>query len=157
MPSDGLAAAEKLIDLGLLYSKRGDDFDALPLLQQAEKVLMKNGGAPSGADLADALTASLLSIMGSSEDDHTSSALDDLVRSMTPGAPATGSTPIEEKMHARNLFEALYRAYARIYAAIDPAKAAEYRNKADAFDSREENEMFSNAMRHELKGKLGRI
>jgi hypothetical protein len=131
-----LAAAEKLIDLALLYHRNGEDLEALPRLEEAQRILDSNGGM-EGGDLANALTNSLLGVF---EGNHRG-----------------GPTPIGESMRARGLYRVLYRTYAGIYDKTDPDKAAAYRAKEAKFDSREENEEFSTAMLRALQGKLGKL
>jgi hypothetical protein len=158
LPADDLPAAEKLIDLALLYSQRGDEFEALPLLRQAETILDAKAGPMGGGDLAQALTDSLLGMMKEPAGDQAHAPFGDILSGVMPdGGTAAGGTPIERKMLARNLYEALYRAYSRIYARSDADEARRYEEKANAFDSRAENDAFSQAMLGHLKDSLFKL
>jgi hypothetical protein len=60
-PSNTVRRAALLIELAELYQRNGNDFDAVPLLDQAQHVMRDAGfddpAGPSGRDLAHALTA----------------------------------------------------------------------------------------------------
>ena len=119
--------ADALIELGSLYGSNGDDYEACKLLEQAEGILKKHAADPSGADLANALTASLTGL----------------------------GTGIEDKLRVQGLYRLLYVALAKAYQTSNPKKAAEYRSMAAKRDSRELNDDFSQTMLRMLnEGKL---
>jgi len=136
-PKNSLSAARARIDLGMLYSNNGDDTEALKLLGQATSILRKVAPDPNGVDLANALSGSILGVL--------------------QGQHAGGASVIEDTMEASNCYRLLYTAYARIYDTTDPAKAREYRSKAEKRDSRQTNDDFSRAMLQALEsGLLGK-
>jgi hypothetical protein len=126
--------ADALIELGSLYGSNGDDYEARKLLEQAEAILKKRAPDPSGADLANALTASLTGIGA--------------------GKPLQFGG-IEDSLRVQGLYRLLYVALAKAYQTSNPKKAAEYRSKAAQRDSREMNDDFSQTMLRILnEGKL---
>jgi tetratricopeptide (TPR) repeat protein len=135
--ANSIEHAEALIELGTLYSNNGDDHEAKDLLEKAERILHAQGGDPSGAVLADALSASLLSLTG--------------------GKPGSGPTQIETKMRMQGLYRQLYTALARIHQATNPSKAAEYRAKTAQRDSREYNDDFTQSMLQMLHKDLAKL
>jgi tetratricopeptide (TPR) repeat protein len=137
LPSGSVAHAATLIDLAELYSSNEEDYEAEKLLLEAEQMLDRIGGDPSGSDLGAALTQSLLSIM--------------------QGQHNSGPTPIETKMEVNGLYCRLSMALARIYETTNPQEAARYRAKATQRDSRAYNDEFSEYMRRALEGDLGKL
>ncbi len=137
LPSGSVAHARTLIELAGLYSSNGDDYEAEKLLLEAEKILDRIGGDPSGNDLGAALTQSLLSIM--------------------QGQHNSGPTPLETKMEMSGLYRELSLALARIYETTHPQEAARYRAKTTQRDSRAYNDEFSEYMRRALDGDLGKL
>jgi tetratricopeptide (TPR) repeat protein len=137
LSTGSVAYAETLVELAGLYSSNGDDYEAEKLLLEAEKVLDRIGGDPSGSDLAAALTQSLLSVM--------------------QGQHGGGPTAIETKMKVNGLYRELSLALARIYETTEPLKAANYRAKATQRDNRANNDEFSEYMRRALDGDLGKV
>ena len=135
--------AEALIELASLHSSNGDDYEAEKLFLQAEQmlddvqVLKDRPGDPSGRDLADALTKSLLDV----------SKIKVLRR----------AAPIERMIRVNGLYRELCMGLARIYAATKPEKASHYREKAAKRDSRAENDEFSASMMRALQGELGKL
>jgi hypothetical protein len=134
-PEGSIESAEAQVELASLYLGR-DDFEAKPLLLEAERTLNQVHGDPGGADLAAALTRSMLGILGGQPDDGPS---------------------IQTAMKVKGLYRQLYLALARIYQATDPQKAADYRGKATRSDDQTNNDDFSKAMRQALGGDLGRL
>lgn len=134
--ANSIDQADALIELGALYGGNGDDHEAKQLLEKAEKILKTHAPDPTGADLANALTAS---IMG-----------------MSAGQPA-GRAGIDDAMRVQGLYRQLYVALARAYQTTNPKMAEEYRSKAAQRDSREVNNDFSQTMLQMLKGDLGKL
>ncbi len=146
-PAGSIDYARTLIELAGLYSSNGDDYEAETLLLKSEKMLDEIGGDPSGGDLAEALTQSLLNI--------------------TQAKPVSGPTAIETKFIMNGLYRQLFLALARIYQArigqtADREQAEDYQKRAENYltratqrDSRANNDEFSEYMLKELKGILG--
>jgi hypothetical protein len=144
LPAGSIDHAETLIELAGLHSRNGDDYEGEKLYLQAEQILDKLSGDPSGKDQADALTNSILGIMGG----------------RSPGGP----TALEKVVQVRGLYRLLCLELARIYAIYAVAKpdlahhyrelAHHYREKAAEGDSRKQNDEFSAAMLRALDDKL---
>jgi tetratricopeptide (TPR) repeat protein len=134
--ANSIDQADALIELGALYGGNGDDHEARKLLEKAETILKMHAPDPKGADLANALTASIMGIAA--------------------GQPA-GLSGIEDTMRVQGLYRLLYVALARAYQTTNPKKAEEYRSKAAQRDSREVNDDFSQTMLQMLKGDLGKL
>lgn len=128
--------AQTLIELAGLHSRNYDDREAEKLYLQAERILDKLGGDPSGGSLADALTQSLLSLQG--------------------GVPA-GPSSIETAIQIRGLYRELCMGLARIYQTSRPDLARQYTERAAQRDSRQQNDEFSAAMMRALRGELGKL
>ncbi|MGH9674088.1 MAG: hypothetical protein ACRD44_12980, partial [Bryobacteraceae bacterium] len=134
--ANSIDQADALIELGSLYSSNGDDHEARKLLEKAEAILNAHAADPNGADLANALSASLMGIAA---------------------GQAAGLGGIEDTLRVQGLYRLLYVALARTYQATNPKKAEEYRSKAAQRDSREVNDDFSQTMLRMLHGDLGKM
>ena len=171
LPLGSVAHARTLIELAGLYSSNGDDYEAEKLLLEAEKILEKNGGDPSGSELGAALTQTVKILDGSDGDPSGSDsavALAQSLLSMMQGQHNSGLTPIETKMEMSRLYRELSLALAHIYdtyasqtanqqeAARYRKKAARYRTKATKLHSRAFNDEFSESMLRALEGDLGK-
>jgi tetratricopeptide (TPR) repeat protein len=132
-----LDRVQALIELGVLYSNGGDDYEAEELLREAEKELSTISDDPSGVDLATALKNSLLSVY--------------------QGQQTSEPAPIVTAMQINGLYRQLYQSLARIHETKNPQLAAEYRQKAAARDSRKNNDEFSEAMLKALENELGKL
>lgn len=134
--ANSIDQADALIELGALYGGNGDDYEARKLLEKAEAILKAQAADPSGADLANALSASLMGIAA--------------------GQPV-GLGGIKDTLRVEGLYRLLYVALARTYQATNPKKAEEYRSKAAQRDSRKVNDDFSQTMLRMLDGDLGKL
>jgi tetratricopeptide (TPR) repeat protein len=123
---ESLDHASLLIDLGEIHRQNGDEFEAEKLLLQAEKILDKLGGEPSGEAISTSFANSLLAI---SQDKHKG-----------------GSTEIENLMKINGLYRSLSVGLSKIYSEINPQKAGDYRAKAARRDSKATNDAFSQKM-----------
>ena len=129
--------AQTLIELAGLHSRNHDDQEAEKLYLQAEQILGRLGGDPSGGTLAEALTQSLLSLQG--------------------GLPAAGPSNIGTAMQTRVLYRELCMGLARMYQTRRPDLARRYSERAAQRDSRQQNDEFSTAMLRALRGELGKL
>jgi tetratricopeptide (TPR) repeat protein len=126
-----LEHAKATVQLGELFSAAGDDFEAERYLREAEASLQQGGfDNPGGGNLADALTQSVSRILS--------------------GEHVSGPTDIETQMAVRDLHRRIYLAYAQIYRTSDPDRAAELLKKAEAMDSSDVNQQFSDTMMKSL-------
>ena len=135
--------AQTLIELAGLHSRNYDDQEAEKLYLQAEQILDKLGGDPSGGRLAEALTQSLLSLQSG--------------MTAGPAGPAAGPSSIETAVRMRGLYRELCMGLARIYQTSRPDLARQYTEKAAQRDSRQQNDEFSAAMLRALRGELGKL
>jgi tetratricopeptide (TPR) repeat protein len=125
-PIDSLDYVEVLVDLGMLYSKYGDDYEAEQLLKQAEEILHNKYPDPTGTDIGDALAQAMSSIM--------------------QGKQSGAVAAFESSIHTNGLYRVIYVGLARIYKTTNPQKAEEYLERAGQRDSRENNNAFSQRM-----------
>jgi tetratricopeptide (TPR) repeat protein len=110
MPPDTLEHVEALVALAELYSSQEDDFEAEALLLKAESELQRIGYSgstgPSGTEMADALKATMDSILS--------------------GKGGSGPTQIEIKLKARDLYRRIYLVLSQIYREKDVTQAGKY-------------------------------
>ncbi len=132
-----LEHAQTLIELAGLHRRNDDDQEAEKLYLQAERILDKLGGDPSGGNLAGALAQSLLSLQG--------------------GLSASGPSSIGTAMQTRVLYRELCMGLARIYQTSNPDLARHYTERAAQRDSRQQNDEFSAAMIRALRDELGKL
>lgn len=113
---DTLDRVKRLIQLGELLSKAGDDFEAEQPLLEAERLLAATPNMSHNQILE---------------------SLADSVQSIMAGTAASGEgTPIVQAMQVRGLYQRLYFALGNVYRDTNPAKAKEYEAKLAAFDDR---------------------
>ncbi len=109
-PPDTLEHVGAFVALAELYSSQEDDFEAEPLLIKAETELQRIGYSgstgPSGTEMADALKATMSSILS--------------------GKVGSGPTQIEIKLKARDLYRRIYLLLAQIYREKDITQAGKY-------------------------------
>ena len=127
LPPPSLEHAKTTVQLAELYSAAGDDFEAEEQLKRAQQELQQLGyDNPGGGNLAEALAQSMNGILS--------------------GEARSGPSTIEIQMLVRDLYRRMYLAYAQIYRSTDADAAAEWLKKAEAMDSSDMNEQFSNEM-----------
>lgn len=123
--------AQLLVELAELYQRGGNDFDAAPLLQQAQEALRGMGyddpAGPTGRELADRLA--------------------DFARGAGALDLATRAARLQEVVLVRNLFERIYLAWVQVYQGRGDAKAAKrYQALAASLEDEAINAEFSRAM-----------
>lgn len=123
---NSIEQADVLIELGSLYRRNGDNFEAKKRLLEAEKILQALSDDPSGTDIANAFASSMMAM------------------SEGKGLGNQGLGNLQAVMKANGLYRVLYVELSRVYQASGNAKkAAHYRALATQRDSRETNDEFS--------------
>lgn len=122
----------RLVDLGELEARAGDDFAAEKTLLKAEAGLKASGmGNPSGGDLAQSLVNTLMAI--------------DSGKSISPMAM------IDKRLHVRGLHRRIHIGLADVYQRLnrkgDVKKAKERLTMAEDMDRSSPDDDFSNTMR----------
>jgi tetratricopeptide (TPR) repeat protein len=147
-PQESREFAEYLIELGQIHGAVGDDYEAEHFLEMAEDQLSRlKHNNPTGAELASALTQSLMSLMS------------------TSGKPADidGLSAIETQMSIRGLYRRLYTMREQIYRRRgDTGNAEAYRKRWQDMDGtmKEGNTLnleFSQRMSRQLDGLLEQL
>ena len=128
-----LPRIETLLDLGELYCKGGDDYEARRYLHEAEQSLVAMGyDNPPAEAVAEDLLSSMNRILSDEQED--------------------GPTQIEITMRVRALYQRLYQALARAYREESLDKAAEYEQRGLAMQSQEGSAAFGQRMQGLLNG-----
>ena len=131
----------RLVDLGELQARAGDDFAAEKTLLKAEAGLKASGmDNPSGGDLAQSLVSTLMAI--------------DSGKGISPMAM------IDKRLQARGLHRRIHLGLADVYRRLnrkgDAKKAKEHLAMAEDIDRSSPDDDFSNTMR-DLSGEWGKL
>jgi len=129
----------RLVDLGELQSRAGDDFAAEKTFLKAESGLKAGKwGNPSGGDLAQALVATM--------------------QSLESGSVHGGVSQIEASLNVRGLHRRIHlglaEAYQRLRRPGDAKKAKERLRLAEEMDRSSPDDEFSNRMRSAMSNEL---